>query len=691
MRDRKESRCNLFDDNGRPRLLKDGTKGCPRDASDCYFVHPHEREWRTAKSSYPPRRDSVADSDSKFYYVLADHHTATDRDRRSSETLSFDNPGSYSHRDLRRESTDLISGGSRSPQSTRRAGVNMGNSNVRRSRDRSPAHSTSSDQLVKPHRDEKHAVRNLRTHPLDARRSEHSRSSDREYPPARSRSRERDDRNKPTSPPRGRGTDNRDARAGLPPRFHPPPEPSKASPAQPPPPLPSIRAPPSEPTFIAHAKEHPLSLPKFPKTLSMEEQRKIWHERVDLMFASVATRQDYSKISNDLDIIRLVSSSRVSTLPPPDIARINAQKEHLEQQMEEKRKEINAVIQKLMGTAWWPALKMPELLEMEKAYGEVKKHVAEVRTSVEELYSTYSALHKLRAAASTTSLPAPGLHAPHDSERPLKRRRVSEDPDVGKRNVTPDAQAKEHEHAQLEIFRDKLTALDHHLINLENDISQRDQIISDEIELRIDGRFEDEDLFSPQTTESVEVSPADIEAVVDRKNETLVRTVDATGVEIGELAKEVGELITQINELENRCHILEKENQELRNVVAECLTALDSQENAKTDKEIQALNAALQALILQPSCESSSITPAVPTSSLDYILDSINSQVDNVFREKFSPSLIQIREELSDKVQENHLQIYDTVFPKLRLLIHMLQLVTTHFDRADTVRGGSTG
>lgn len=281
--------------------------------------------------------------------------------------------------------------------------------------------------------------------------------------------------------------------------------------------------------------------------------------RFSLMVTSIASRRDYIKLESDLTQVRLLSdSSLANNLPEAERANINAHKMTLELQMEAKRKEVNETIQKLIGSEFWPVLRIPQISEMEQTLGEVKKHVSEVRGLLDDVKDSCAALFKTSASDWT-----------QDSERPSKRRKLEGKADTPGQSTSGDAEGMTEDTKELEAFRDKLTELDRHLIDLENDVTQRDQIISDEIEFHMDARLEEEDALYPPVKEPIGVSQTEIEAVVDTKNKELVRAVTVTGEEIGELAVEVAELITKVNDLEAKCRGLEAENHEFKNKLAQ--------------------------------------------------------------------------------------------------------------------------
>ncbi|KAF9246510.1 hypothetical protein BU15DRAFT_70590 [Melanogaster broomeanus] len=654
----------------------------------------------------PPRRDLVADDDSDYYYILAlppghpdrqrelknerdreresERERERDRDRRDDREKKLSS-SSILHRD---GSTSRHTRESGSPRS-RKPEVDSakGGGTTRRARSRSLGLSTSSDQLEMLRKDEKYQRRQANgDYPSSTRRDhDHSR-------PQRSRSRSRDrERERPrvlgvsrkASPAVSRSHTSDIPRTDMHPTQQLPivlPAASKSPHVRPPSSSPQLPKIPQEPWFILKQQggDSAVPSPQGVKVLSLDEQKKVWHERIDLMFSSITSRRDYAKLEADLShILTLSGSSFTSGLPEADRANIRAQKLALEVQMEMKRKEINDGIQKLMRSEFWPVLKIPQVVEMEKGLGDVKKHVLEVRSLLGDVQSSCAALLKTGGVA-TTGFPPDGLQ---DSDRPLKRRRVAEEEDASGRNASENIKVAEYEATELEAFHVKLATLDHHLVDLENDITQRDQIVSDEIDLHIDCRLEEEGALYPPVEEPSKVSPAEIETIVNSRNEELERAVTTTGDEIGILATEVAELITKVNTLEARCATLEVQKQELKNKLEQesHKYAIEEGVSARRDNETQALGAALQAYISQtPAGQSENDLP-----SAEYIVDALNSELEGLFRERFGATLVQIRQEIFDKVQESCLHTFTTVSPKLVLLLKMVNLVSARVGKPD--------
>lgn len=99
----------------------------------------------------------------------------------------------------------------------------------------------------------------------------------------------------------------------------------------------------------------------------------------------------------------------------------------------------------------------------------------------------------------------------------------------------------------------------------------------------------------------------------------------------------------------------------------------------RRDKEIDAIAAALQAYITQVSAGQT----AGDLPSAEYIIESLDSQLDGLLKEKFCATLVNIQQEFFNKVQESHDRTIDTVSPKIMLLLKMVNLITARLGKPD--------
>lgn len=101
----------------------------------------------------------------------------------------------------------------------------------------------------------------------------------------------------------------------------------------------------------------------------------------------------------------------------------------------------------------------------------------------------------------------------------------------------------------------------------------------------------------------------------------------------------------------------------------------------RRDREIEAIAAALQAYISQalPAGQTIGDLP-----SAEYIIESLDSQLDSLFREKICPTMVNFQQEVVDKVKESQNRTLDTVSPKILLLLKMVNLITARLGKPDT-------
>jgi len=63
----------FFEDDGRPRRLINGERGCPRKSGNCRFVHPNDPDWSSLPPSAPPPN--------RYLEFDEDDPNSTDRDQ----------------------------------------------------------------------------------------------------------------------------------------------------------------------------------------------------------------------------------------------------------------------------------------------------------------------------------------------------------------------------------------------------------------------------------------------------------------------------------------------------------------------------------------------------------------------------------------------------------------------------------
>lgn len=608
----KTKRCNLWDDDKKPRRVKGGLTGCWRNNNDCFFVHPTEKEWDMAQRSFPPPAHEVIDNDNEFYYELGGRH------RRPSDSSALPE----SRRDRPRHTSP-----SKSPRTHQRS--------------RSPATSVAeSDKLEKLRRDDGYHRRTSivgssssfsrrRTPPLDdrGRRGDQARSP-RPLSPQMSIT-------KTVMPP------------PPPPPSYPPYPPQATPPTRPLPPAP---IPPSFLSLDVDISQKPLE--NF-RALSADDLRKVWHERVDLLFSSVKAREQLSYAEADLKLNKLGESSRMGNMSN---VRARAQ---TELRCEAKKNEIADCIQRLAASDFWPALKPPDLQSVEAKFVGMKQQISELKDSVSELSTSFSALLRSKD---------PGT-ASRSSEPPLKRRRLEgDDTAEGSNEVTFSLSA-------LDGIQARLSGVDTQLLDLKNDILQRNTIMEDEIESRIGARLEEVEIFPDE--DDMNPSSAAVTAVVQAETARALDMINITGQQLGEVAQEVANLMIQSQGTDNEAARLRQENDQLKTEIIKLKSSAeaDSKVVQQNNEQVEALAAAIKAYISQAPPPPPQ--PVIPTH--EYLMEELEEHILSSCMDTIEPLLRDLKDEVSKMLTDGNNVMYETLWPKIELVLRMV----------DTVKKGS--
>lgn len=613
----KVKRCNLWDDNKKPRRVKGGATGCWRSDSDCFFVHPTEKEWDTADSSFPPRAHEVIDDDSEFFYEM------TSRNRKSSNsTVTPD-----SHRDRRQYASPSKDG-----------------RNGRRSR--SPATSVAeSDKLEKLRRDDGYHRRTS----IAGSSSSYSR---RRSPPLDDRGRRGDRARSPIAP---RRLSPSRPQISIKPVMPPPPPPPPSRPPHPPQGTPPTRPPPPvplTPSFLSIDISQ--RAPEKSRALSADELRKVWHERVDLLFASVKAREQLSVAESDL---KLYKAGESSCMTGASTTRITTQRHFLETQCETKKAEIFDTIQKLTASEFWPALKPPDLQSVEAKFFGMKQQISALKDSVSDLGTSFSAFLRMKDL---------GTASRDSGEPPLKKRRLEEG------EVAPaDASEATFSLSALDGIQERLGGVERQLDDLENDIFQRDTIVGDEIDSRIQGRLEEEEIFPDE--DDTKLSSAAVIAVVQAETGKALDTINTTDQELRVVAQEVEGLMMQTKGTEDKATRLSQENEQLKTKIVELKSSTEAYAKLaqQNDERVEALAAALQAYISQAPPPPP--TPVVPTH--EYLMEELEEHIHYVVNKYIEPLLRDIRDDVTNMLDKDSAAMYHDVWPKIELVLRMVETV----------------
>lgn len=422
---------------------------------------------------------------------------------------------------------------------------------------------------------------------------------------------------------------------------YPPPPPPGAPPTKP---LPPVPVPPSFLSLDISQKPPEKSLEKS-RALSGDDLRKVWHERVDLLFASVKAREQLSDAEADLKLNKLGESSRMGNLSN---ARAIAQ---TELRCEMKKNEISDCIQKLTASEFWPALKPPDLQSVEAKFFGMKQQISELHNSVGELSTSFAALLKLKD---------PGTAG----EPPLKKRRLGEEDAASPSEATFSLRA-------LDGIQARLSGVDSQLLELQNDIFQRNAIVEEEIQSHIDARLEEVEIFPDE--DDINPSSAIVTAAVQAETVNALNSINSTGQELGELAHVVADLMIQSKGADDEFMRLRQENDQLKTEIIKLKSSAEADAKVvqQNNEQIKALAAALQAYISHAPPPPPQ--PVIPTH--EYLMEELDDHIHSSCIDAVEPLLQEMKVEVSKMLTDENDALYHTLWPKIELAIRMVDTV----------------
>lgn len=389
--------------------------------------------------------------------------------------------------------------------------------------------------------------------------------------------------------------------------------------------------------------------PEKSRALSRDDLRKVWHERVDNLFASVKAREQLSYAEADLKLNKLGESSRIGNMSN---ARPRAQ---TELRCEAKKNEISDSIQKLTALDFWPVLKPPDLQSVEAKFFDMKQQISELKDSVGELSTSFSTFLRLKD---------PGT-ASRSAEPPLKKQKLEgEDAAAGSSEATFSL-------GVLDDIQARLNGVDSQLLDLQNDILQRNTIVGDEIESRIDARLEEVELFPDE--DDMNPSSAAITTVVQAETAKALDIINITGQQLGEVAQEVANLMMQSKGTEDEATRLRQENEQLKTEIVKLksLAEADAKVVQQNNEQVEALAAALQAYISQAPPPPPQ--PVIPTH--EYLMEELDEHILSSSMKAIEPLLREMKEEVSRMLSDENKAMYETLWPRIELVLRMVETV----------------
>jgi len=399
-----------------------------------------------------------------------------------------------------------------------------------------------------------------------------------------------------------------------------------------------------------------------PPQLKAEELRAIWGDRIKLLADSVQTRNEYTKVEEDIaGCRRLMETLRMPSLPNEDKEALSTELTKLESRREETKKSMEEKISRLTKLNSWPIGPRTETEGEVEKYPEMIKYVEELKNTATEMNRV---LNDIRERKSTVQSDATSMDVdlPVGSEPPFKRRRVS---DAGQ----PSSSVATDE---IDALRDKLLSLEDRFSSFENDLTEHSQELMQEMKAYIEGNVEE---IASAVKNTLAGGPSDLCDKADQE-------VKRMGGEVAELAEEMGALLLRANAQETETATLQHELEESRKE----FSSLEKQfqdyvtEREKDRRTIEALQAALAAHVAHPPSPPRS--PRIPAQN--YVLDLIEEPLLDVVHTNVKPLIDDLRAEVEGMLRNQNTEIYETLWGKLSLTLRMVETISGRIEKGDT-------
>jgi hypothetical protein len=262
-----------------------------------------------------------------------------------------------------------------------------------------------------------------------------------------------------------------------------------------------------------------------------------------LLAECVQTRNQYMKIKEDIaGCRRLMETFRMPSLPDEDKQSLSAELSKLESRREETKQSLEEKVSHLTNSNSWPIGPRTEIEEGEvEKYQEMVKYIEELKNTVTEMNRVLNDIRERKSTAEVEHTPM-DVDLPAGSARPLKRRRIS---DAGQ--PSPPIATDEED-----ALRDKLLSLEDRFSSFENDLTEHNQELMQEMNAYMEARFEE------IASTGKDTSAGDSSNLYDKADLEVKRM----GGEVVELAEEMGALLLRANAQETETATLQHELEE---------------------------------------------------------------------------------------------------------------------------------
>jgi hypothetical protein len=385
-------------------------------------------------------------------------------------------------------------------------------------------------------------------------------------------------------------------------------------------------------------------------------------------------RAEQCKIEEECQRLqRLRQSSRYTDLSEPARSTLEVQLADCEVRREQKKGEVALAFALLSESDLWPVLspQQPEARTALARYHALVETVGELQATMTKLdLSIRSQIIEPQKYQNETS-----GYLEDDLTRPTKRRKTLESVPRG---------VASSDDAEIENLDGRVMSLEGQLSSIMSNMNQQQSDLLDEIRALLEIKFDEMD-FQPMQGEPSKNA---------EKLAEFEREITAVGNLVEELGKDlensrrrssVQEMeLTRLKERVQRLEALDVEVNIFLFITNSSLTcficqherqlAVYTEKQEKNKREINAINAALQAYMDRPSSPARIVPP-------ELILRAIEDPLFSAVREDIGVMLSELRQHVEETIAERNAEIYHAVWSKLGLTFEMVETLAAYLER----------
>ncbi|CAA7271045.1 unnamed protein product [Cyclocybe aegerita] len=470
--------------------------------------------------------------------------------------------------------------------------------------------------------------------------------------------------------------------------VHPPP-PDGSAPLQPPWPVPA------PPKVLSH--DATVEVSEEDKQHEVEKKRAVWEERTRLLADAVLSRQRRQDLEAEVQRAEgIVNSAFFTSLPVAERTRLEQQLDDMKDDVKIETAKYEEVMEKLRISDPWPVAPVPDPNEdleeqAREDHKEIVRYIDELNTTVKAMQRELGSITTLKPPPTLPIEPEEDGEDGMDVDRPAaadagpskpassrKRRRTTDDVDGETELPTRE---------DLDKLLDRLVRLESATATLQNDLTEHDRDMQDELQVALEARLDDLHARLAKEREEREAPQKEAEQAWNSRIEAASQDTELMGEQVGELAEEMSSMLIKVSDLEAVLAEKMKERQESYNRVLQVEQRLLDFSNARqaNTSAIQTLEAALKAYTSRPPSP-----PATPKFHPS-ILESLEERLVESLRESMMPLMGEVRKDVEMIVQEKNSQLYKTTWEGLKFTLDVLAKISSKLDQGKEVTDSSTG